>query len=111
MVVDDLKELFSKCGEVCAVILKRGFAIIHFKDTEAFCKSFLLNESIVKNQMIFLEPHSVKKQAIFNQKKAMKRPFRPHRQNQQQQQQHHPKKNFKFQSNGTPAKRPKMNNE
>lgn len=93
---------------MASVKLKRGFAIVNFKEPEGFCKSFLLNESIVKNQMIFLEPHSIKKQAILShQKKAMKRPYNQY---------HHQKKNknFKFQSNGMGggggAKRSKMSN-
>lgn len=73
--MEDLQELFSKSGEVTSVILKKGFAIVYFKDSEGYCKSFLLNETVVKNQMIFLEPHSVRKQALYNERKGSKRPL------------------------------------
>lgn len=71
---EDIQTLFAKAGEIAAVILKRGFAIIHFKDSEAFCKSFLLNESYVKGQVIFIEPHSMRKRAIMKHKQV--KPFK-----------------------------------
>ncbi|XP_013107807.1 DNA-binding protein modulo [Stomoxys calcitrans] len=71
----DLRKHFSKSGEISSVILKKGFAIIHFKDSDGYCKSFLLNESILKGQMIFLEPHSFKKNKVlkFKQSQGKKR--------------------------------------
>ncbi|XP_061396378.1 DNA-binding protein modulo-like [Musca vetustissima] len=65
---EDLKEHFSKSGDISSVILKKGFAIIHFKDSDGYCKSFLLNESILKGQMLFLEPHSIRKQTMLKTK-------------------------------------------
>ncbi|XP_073819077.1 modulo [Musca autumnalis] len=65
---EDLKEHFLKSGDISAVILKKGFAIIHFKDSDGYCKSFLLNESILKGQMLFLEPHSFRKKTILKTK-------------------------------------------
>ncbi|XP_011295007.1 DNA-binding protein modulo isoform X2 [Musca domestica] len=77
---EDLKSHFSVSGDISAVILKNGFAVIHFKDSDGYCKSFLLNETILKGQMLFLEPHSFRKKAILKSKshKGTKRPSQQH---------------------------------
>lgn len=68
--MDDLKNLFSVSGEIKGVVIKRGFALIYFNDSDGYCKSFLLDESYIRNQMIFVEPHSVRKQTIMKSKTA-----------------------------------------
>ncbi|XP_075154561.1 modulo [Haematobia irritans] len=75
---EDLRNHFSKSGDISSVILKKGFAIIHFKDSDGYCKSFLQNESLLKGQMIFLEPYSFKKNKVlkFKQNQGKKRPSR-----------------------------------
>lgn len=75
---EDLQTLFAKAGEISALILRKGFAIIHFKDSEAYCKSFMLDESYVKGQMVFIEPHSMRKQTVMKNKhrQQMRHPFK-----------------------------------
>ncbi|XP_037818020.1 DNA-binding protein modulo isoform X2 [Lucilia sericata] len=65
---EDLKKLFSKAGEIKNIFIKGGFAIIGFENSDAYCKSFLFNESMINNQVIFVEPHSLRKKSIIKQK-------------------------------------------
>lgn len=61
---EELRELFSSTGPIESVNVFNNFAIVKFEDTESFCKAFLLNESYLRGQIIFLEPYSEKKQAV-----------------------------------------------
>uniref|UniRef100_A0A1B0FLC1 RRM domain-containing protein n=1 Tax=Glossina morsitans morsitans TaxID=37546 RepID=A0A1B0FLC1_GLOMM len=77
--VPDLYKLFSQCGDVSGVQMKFGKAVVNFKTADAFCKSFLLHETKLKNREIYLQPYTEKK--VFLQNKALghgKRPFTPH---------------------------------
>ncbi|XP_065372473.1 DNA-binding protein modulo [Calliphora vicina] len=78
---EDLTKCFSRAGEITNIVHKGGYAIIRFVDSDAYCKSFLFNESFIKKQMIFVEPHSIRKKAVMKskipknfQKKGFKRP-------------------------------------
>ncbi|TMW48931.1 hypothetical protein DOY81_005996 [Sarcophaga bullata] len=68
--LEDLKNHFSVAGEFKSVILRKGFAIIYFQDTDGYCKSFLLDESYIKKQMIFVEPLSARKQTLLKARMA-----------------------------------------
>ncbi|XP_054725439.1 DNA-binding protein modulo [Anastrepha obliqua] len=61
---DDIRELFASTGPIENVHLSAGFATVKFEDVESFCKAFLLNESYLRGQLIFIEPYSEKKQAV-----------------------------------------------
>ncbi|KAI8130156.1 DNA-binding protein modulo [Lucilia cuprina] len=79
---EDLRKLFSKAGQIKNIFQKGGFAIIGFENSDGYCKSFLYNESMINNQVIFVEPHSIRKKSIIKaktpknfQRKGFKRPF------------------------------------
>ncbi|XP_011194874.2 DNA-binding protein modulo [Zeugodacus cucurbitae] len=59
---EEIRELFASTGPIESVNIINNFAIVKFEDTESFCKAFLLNESYLRGQIIFLEPYSDKKQ-------------------------------------------------
>ncbi|XP_053945627.1 DNA-binding protein modulo [Anastrepha ludens] len=61
---DDIRELFASTGPIEHVHLSANFATVKFEDVESFCKAFLLNESYLRGQLIFIEPYSEKKQAV-----------------------------------------------
>lgn len=61
---EEIRELFASTGPIESVNVFNNFAIVKFEDTDSFCKAFLLNESYVRGQIIFLEPYSEKKQAV-----------------------------------------------
>lgn len=67
---EDLRNHFSACGEIKSVILKRGFAIINFATADGYCKSFMMDETYINKQMIFVEPVSIHKKAIMRNKIA-----------------------------------------
>uniref|UniRef100_A0A1B0AV73 RRM domain-containing protein n=1 Tax=Glossina palpalis gambiensis TaxID=67801 RepID=A0A1B0AV73_9MUSC len=77
--VPDLYKLFSQCGEVSGVQLKTGEAIVNFKTADAFCKSFLLHDTMLKNREIYLQPYTEKKVFLKNKElRHGKRPFTSH---------------------------------
>ncbi|KAH8246918.1 hypothetical protein KR032_003885 [Drosophila birchii] len=65
---DQLRELFSQSGEIESVTMLKNKAVIKFTSDEAFCKSFLLNEHILNNQPLFVEPNSLLKHRLFAKK-------------------------------------------
>lgn len=68
---EDIREFFANTGEIHTIFLSKFFAIITFKDTDGYCKSFLLNEKEIAGNTVFLEPYSEKKKKIlhFNNKR------------------------------------------
>ena len=84
----DICEFFANTGEIASIFIKTGFAIIKFKDSDGFCKSFLLNESELGGQSVFLEPYSEKKAALTKKHQNSdnrKRPFFNKNQNNKKQ--------------------------
>ncbi|XP_060648173.1 DNA-binding protein modulo [Drosophila nasuta] len=71
---EEIKALFNENDEVESVRMLVNKAIVKFTTDDAFCKSFLLNERIVKGQPIFLEPNSTLKHKIL-QKKQLSKPY------------------------------------
>ncbi|XP_011204475.2 DNA-binding protein modulo [Bactrocera dorsalis] len=71
---EEIRELFASTGPIENVMIIGNFATVRFADTDGFCKAFLLNESVLRGQVIFLEPYSEKKRrnhhnAPFNRKR------------------------------------------
>ncbi|XP_034662426.1 DNA-binding protein modulo [Drosophila subobscura] len=66
----DLKELFSESGKVDTVTLLSHKALVKFATNDGFCKSFLCNERVLKNQPIFLEPNSMLKHKLLKKKSS-----------------------------------------
>ncbi|KAH8361117.1 hypothetical protein KR200_008015 [Drosophila serrata] len=65
---EQLQELFGQNGDIESIQMLTNKAVIKFTTDDAFCKSFLLNESVINNQPIFLEPNSLLKHRIFMKK-------------------------------------------
>ncbi|KAL7727001.1 hypothetical protein ACLKA6_010044 [Drosophila palustris] len=66
---DELNTIFSESGEIESVKMLHEKALIKFTTDDGFCKSFLMNERIVRGQPIFIEPNSILKYKLL-QKKA-----------------------------------------
>lgn len=64
----DLREVFGKSGEIESVQIIHNKAFVKFATEDAYCKSFLLNEYLIKKQPIFIEPNSQLKHAAFKYK-------------------------------------------
>lgn len=62
---EDLQLHFANAGRIVNIILRRRNAIIRFKDSDAFCKSFAYNESYIRGRVIFIEPLTKNKKVIF----------------------------------------------
>ncbi|KAH8267317.1 hypothetical protein KR018_006894 [Drosophila ironensis] len=71
---EDLRGVFAETGEIESVQLFGHKAVVTFATEEAFCKSFLLNETLIHKQPIFLEPNSVLKYRLSKKRPA---PFTP----------------------------------
>ncbi|XP_064551244.1 DNA-binding protein modulo [Drosophila montana] len=69
---EDLNELFKKAGEIESILKMPYRAVIKFTTDDAFCKSFLFNERMIKGQPIFLEPNSALKHKLTQKKNAHK---------------------------------------
>ncbi|XP_018798821.1 PREDICTED: DNA-binding protein modulo [Bactrocera latifrons] len=61
---EEIRELFASTGPIENVNVISNFATVRFADTDSFCKAFLLNESTLRGQVIFLEPYSEKKKDV-----------------------------------------------
>ncbi|XP_017467424.1 PREDICTED: DNA-binding protein modulo [Rhagoletis zephyria] len=73
---NEIREIFASTGPIESVNVLGGFATVKFEDTESFCKAFLLNETYIRGQLIFLEPYSERKQSILrNQNRKRPAPF------------------------------------
>ncbi|XP_043656624.1 DNA-binding protein modulo [Drosophila teissieri] len=68
---DDLEKLFNESGEIESIALLGKKALIKFKEVDGFCKSFLANETILKNSPIFIEPSSLLKQKVLRQQRLL----------------------------------------
>ncbi|KAH8383239.1 hypothetical protein KR009_007533 [Drosophila setifemur] len=64
----ELRSVFSANGEIESVQMLNGKAIIKFTTDDGFCKSFLLNETIIGKQPVFLEPNSLLKRKTFTKR-------------------------------------------
>ncbi|XP_022227062.1 DNA-binding protein modulo [Drosophila obscura] len=69
----DLQELFSESGKIDNVTLLSHKALVKFATNDGFCKSFLSNERILKNQPVFLEPNSMLKHKLLKKKSTLNR--------------------------------------
>ncbi|KAH8294158.1 hypothetical protein KR054_009069 [Drosophila jambulina] len=71
---DQLKELFGENGDIESVQMLGHKAVIKFSSDDAFCKSFLLNEQVINNQPLFIEPNSLLKHRLNVQKAGRRNP-------------------------------------
>ncbi|KAH8340659.1 hypothetical protein KR059_003536 [Drosophila kikkawai] len=65
---EQLREVFGQNGDIESVQMLTNKAVIKFTSDDAFCKSFLLNEHLLNNNPLFLEPNSLLKHKIYRQK-------------------------------------------
>ncbi|XP_017073320.1 DNA-binding protein modulo [Drosophila eugracilis] len=66
----DLRQLFTKSGEIESIQMLGIKAVIKFTTDEGFCKSFLANETIVNRVPIFIEPNSLLKHRLMKRRTA-----------------------------------------
>ncbi|KAH8310996.1 hypothetical protein KR044_003798, partial [Drosophila immigrans] len=78
---EEIRTLFSECGEIEFVKMLGYKSVIKFATDDAFCKSFLMNERLVSGQPIFIEPNSLLKHKIVQQKFASKKTYHGKRPN------------------------------
>ncbi|XP_017144231.1 DNA-binding protein modulo [Drosophila miranda] len=69
----DLQELLGESGQIDSVTLLTHKALVKFATNDGFCKSFLCNERVVKNQPVFLEPNSMLKHKLLKKKSTLHR--------------------------------------
>ncbi|XP_017082253.2 DNA-binding protein modulo-like [Drosophila eugracilis] len=66
----DLRQLFTKTGEIESIQMLGIKAVIKFTTDEGLCKSFLANETIVNREPIFIEPNSLLKHRLMKRRIA-----------------------------------------
>lgn len=66
-----MKTIFSQAGEISDIALNKGHAVIAFKNSDGYCKSFMLNEVLLKKLPIFIEPYSTRKKSYIKKSQPL----------------------------------------